>query len=148
MSSPEDGAEKAYRSDNRRYVNSAEVAATNLRCWTPVPKQLVDGRDRRQLTRLCKYITRPPIAQDRLKQHADGRIELTLKNVWRDGTRALLFEPHDLLSRLVAAVPPPRFHLLRHFGLLSSHSKHRAEVVPKTVPAADQNSPPPAAGDL
>ncbi|RLB56567.1 MAG: hypothetical protein DRI90_18615 [Deltaproteobacteria bacterium] len=32
------------------------------------------------------------------------------------------FEPHDFLTRLVAAVPPLRFHLLRDFGVLSSHS--------------------------
>ncbi|MSP24308.1 MAG: hypothetical protein EXR75_03915 [Myxococcales bacterium] len=42
-----------------------------------------------------------------------------------------MFEPHDLLTRLVAAVPPPNFHLLRYFGVLSSHSALRAEVVPK-----------------
>ncbi len=28
--------------------------------------QLVDGRDRGRVERLCKYITRPPVAQDRL----------------------------------------------------------------------------------
>jgi hypothetical protein len=37
---------------------------------------------------------------------------------WRDGTRALLFEPLDLLTRLVAAIAPPRFRLLRYFGVL------------------------------
>ena len=50
----------------------------------------------------------------------DGRIELTLKSISRDGTRALVFEPHDVLARLVAAVPPPGFNMLRYFGLLSS----------------------------
>jgi hypothetical protein len=28
-------------------------------------KQVVDGRERRQLERLCRYITRPPVAQQR-----------------------------------------------------------------------------------
>ncbi|MDX2051820.1 MAG: transposase [Polyangiaceae bacterium] len=40
-------------------------------------KQRVDGRDRRQLERLCRYITRPPVAQDRLEERSDGRFELT-----------------------------------------------------------------------
>jgi len=84
----------------------------------------------KQLERLCKYVTRPPVAQERLEERADGRLELTLKNVWKDGTRALIFEPHDLLTGLVAAVPPPKFHLLRYFGVLSSHSALRAEVFP------------------
>ena len=92
-------------------------------------------------------ITRPPVAQERLEERADGRLELTLKNVWKDGTRALVFEPHDLLTRLVAAVPPPNFHLLRYFGVLSSHSALRAEVVPKPPKDPGQRRPPPCQGD-
>jgi hypothetical protein len=48
-----------------------------------VPKQSVDGRDRRQLERLCRYVTRPPVPQDRLEGLADGRLELRLKHPWR-----------------------------------------------------------------
>jgi hypothetical protein len=65
-------------------------------------KQRVDGRDRAQIERLCRYITRPPLSQERLTRRADGRLELELKKVWRDGTRALVLEPFDLLTRLVA----------------------------------------------
>ena len=61
--------------------------------------------------------------------------------------RALLLEPHDLLLRLVAAVPPPRSHLLRYFGVLSSHAALRPEVVPAPPADPDQSRPPPAAGD-
>ena len=85
---------------------AAEVCGVNV-----YAQQVVDGRDRPQLERLCRYITRPPVAQGSLALRQDGRIELTLKSTWRDGTRAMVFEPHDLLTRLVAAVPPPRFHL-------------------------------------
>ncbi len=120
----------------------AEVRGVNVHA-----KQLVDGRDRKQLERLCRYITRPPLSQDRVELRPDGRIELTLKSVWRDGTRAVVFEPRDFLVRLIAAIPPPKFHLLRYFGILSSHSALRAEVVP--VPAHDPTlrRPPPAEGD-
>ena len=60
---------------------------------------------------------------------------MTLKAPWKDGTCALLFEPHDLLARLVAAIAPPRFHMFRYFGALSSHSKLRTEVAdnPKAI---------------
>ncbi len=68
----------------------AEVRGVNVHA-----KQLVDGRDRKQLERLCRYITRPPFSQDRLELRPDGRVELTLKSVWRDGTRAVVFQPHD-----------------------------------------------------
>jgi hypothetical protein len=67
--------------------------------------------------------------------------------VWRDGTRALLLDPHDLIARLVAAVPPPRSHMLRYFGVLSSHSSRRALVVPKPPVDASADQPPPARGD-
>ncbi|MBK7583087.1 MAG: transposase [Myxococcales bacterium] len=96
------------------------------------------------MERLAKYITRPPIAQDRLERRQDGRLELIFKKVWRDGTRALVLEPHDLIARLVAAVPPPRFHMLRYFGVLSSHSSRRALVVPKPPVDAACHKPPPA----
>jgi len=94
-----------------------------------------------------RYITRPPIAQDRLERREDGRLELIFKKAWRDGTRALLLEPHDLIARLVAAVPPPRSHMLRYFGVLSSHSSRRALVVPKPPVDASADKPPPARGD-
>lgn len=79
-------------------------------------KQLVDGRDRAQLERLARYVLRLPLSQERLEWSADGRLQLTLKNVWKDGTRALLLEPHDLLARLCAAIPPPGFHLTTYWG--------------------------------
>jgi len=74
----------------------AEVRGVNLHA-----RQCVDGRDRRQLERLCRYITRPP----------------------------------------------PRFHLVRYFGVLSSHSKFRSEVVPKPPQDSAAFKPPPASGD-
>jgi hypothetical protein len=44
-------------------------------------------------------------------------------------------------------VPPPRFHTLRYFGVLSSHSSRRALVVPCAPPDPTSTKPPPAAGD-
>ena len=87
------------------------------------------------------------MAQDRLEQRPDGRLELVLKSVWKDGTRAILLEPEDLVVRLIAAIPPPRFHLLRYFGVLSSHSSLRAEVVPPRAADPAASKPLPAAGD-
>ncbi len=110
-------------------------------------KQSVDGRDRRQLERLCRYVTRPPVAQDRLARLPDGSLELRLKHPWKDGTRAVVLEPDDLLVRLVASVPPPRWHLLRYFGVISSHSRLRSEVVPHSPADPSATAPPPAPGD-
>jgi hypothetical protein len=39
------------------------------------------------------------------------------------------FEPLELIDRLAALVPPPRFHTVRYHGVLASRSKYRAQVV-------------------
>jgi hypothetical protein len=121
---------------------AAEVLGINLHAL-----QLVDGRDRKQLARLCRYILRPPVSQERLSRRPDGLLELTLKKVWKDGTRALVLTPDDLLVRLCAAVPPPRMHLLRYFGVLSSHSSKRREVTPEPEVAPGKFRVEPTTGD-
>ena len=87
-------------------------------------KQLVDGRDRAQLERLCRYVLHPPLSQERLGWREDGRLLLTLKHVWNHGTLALTLESHDLPVRLCAAIPPPWFNRTRYFG--SSNPLRRA----------------------
>jgi Putative transposase/Transposase zinc-binding domain len=120
----------------------AEVRGINIHA-----KQLVDGRDRKQLERLCRYITRPPLAQERLTELPDGRYRLELKSAWKDGTRAVTYEPMQMIARLVAAIPPPRSHMIRYFGVLSSHANARSEVVPKPPEDQGRFHPLPAAGD-
>ena len=53
------------------------------------------------------------------------------KKPWRDGTHAVVLEPLDLIGRLSAIVPPPRWHLIRYHGLFAGNASERAEVVPK-----------------
>jgi hypothetical protein len=61
---------------------------------------------------------RPPLANDRLEQRADGRYVLRLKSRWRDGTTHLLFEPIELMARLAAQVPKPRANVVLYAGVL------------------------------
>jgi hypothetical protein len=121
---------------------AAEVRGINL-----YGRQWVHGHDRAQLERLCRYITRPPIAQDRLSHHPDETLFLEFKKAWKDASRGLILTPEDLLVRLCAAVPPPRFHTVRYFGVLSSHSSYRARVVPGGSEDTTAHRPPPASGD-
>jgi hypothetical protein len=58
-----------------------------------------------------------------------------------------VFEPADIIPRLVAAVPPPRWHLLGYFGVLSSHSSRRRLVVPQPPADSTTKKPAPARGD-
>jgi putative transposase len=49
----------------------------------------VAARDDAGLERLCRYVVRPPLAQERLRLRDDGRVQLDLKTPWHDGTRVL-----------------------------------------------------------
>jgi len=70
------------------------------------------------------------VASERLSELTDGHLLYELRHRWRDGTTHVAFEPLELIDRLAALVPPPRFHTVRYHGVLASRSKHRAEVVP------------------
>jgi Putative transposase/Transposase zinc-binding domain len=61
----------------------AHLAGFDLHANVAVP-----ASDRARLEQLCRYLLRPAVAQDRLRLVGDGRIVLTLKTAWADGTRA------------------------------------------------------------
>jgi len=117
----------------------AVVHGVNIHASAAVP-----ARDRRRLERLCRYAARPPLAQERLSQRADGRVRVELKRPWADGTTAVVLSPEDFIARLCAAVPPPRLQLLRFHAVLAAHSSLRSLVVPKSPPQPAQDSTPEA----
>ncbi len=86
--------------------------------------------EREKLERLCRYVSRPPVAIDRLALTASGHVRYTLKTPYRDGTTHIVLAPLDLMARLAALVPPPRMHLTRFHGVFAPHSKLRAAVTP------------------
>jgi hypothetical protein len=106
-----------------------EVRGVNVHAGTAI-----DGRDRKRLERLCRYIARPAISQERLTLLPDGRLHYAMKKTFRDGTCELVFAPLSFIGRLVALIPAPRFHVLRYAGVLGPDAKLRHQVVP-AVPA-------------
>ena len=89
----------------------------------------VGANDRAGLERLCRYVLRPPFAQERLRLRSDGRVALELKTAWHDGTRELVFEPLEFLERLAAMTPRPETNLLICHGLLAPRARWRERVV-------------------
>ncbi len=62
-----------------------------------------------------------------------------------DGSTHLLLTPLQLVRKLAALVPPPRFNLTRFHGVFAPNSKLRATVVPTPPPAPlPAQSPAPA----
>jgi len=109
----------------------AHVAGFDLHANVDAP-----AADRTRLEQLCRYLLRPAVAQDRLRLLDDGRIVLTLKTAWADGTRQLVFEPLELLEKLTALIPQPRINLVLYHGVLAPHSSWRARVVAYGAPEA------------
>jgi hypothetical protein len=111
----------------------------------------IAASEREKLERLCRYISRPPVATGRLALSASGHVRYALKTPYRDGTTHIVLEPLDLMARLAALVPPPRMHLTRYHGVFAPRSKLRAAVTPahrgigapqRTGPVTDSVQPP------
>jgi hypothetical protein len=90
----------------------------------------IQPHQREKLERLCRYVSRPPIAVERLALTSSGQVRYQLKTAYRDGTTHIVLDPLDLMARLAALVPPPRMHLRRFHGVFAPHSKLRAAVTP------------------
>ncbi len=93
----------------------------------------------RNFERLCRYITGPAIANERLKRNRTGQVVLQLKSPYRDGTTHIVMSPLEFMQRLAALVPHPRLHLIRFHGVLAPHAKLRPQIVPSapvSVPEA------------
>ena len=112
---------------------------------------------RKELEHLCRYITRPAIANERLKRNRAGQVVLQLKSAFKDGTTHIVMSPLEFMQRLAALVPRPRLHLIpfdrlragRFHGVLAPNAKLRREIVPSppehaTAPACDHAHGAPA----
>ena len=98
----------------------------------------VGANDREGLEHLCRYLARPPIAIDRLQELPDGRLALSFKQAWRDGTTQIVFAPKELIEKLIPLIPRPRSHLVRYHGIFGPAAKDRDKVVLRSAPPAPE----------
>ena len=96
----------------------------------------IKSERRKELEQLIGYVTRPPLSEKRLALLPSGEVEITLKNPYADGTKAIVLTPMGLLSKLSAIIPPAWAHLTRYGGILAPAAKDRAAVVPSPKEAA------------
>jgi hypothetical protein len=88
------------------------------------------AHQRARLENLCRYMLRPPLAVERLERLASGRLAYRMKTPWRDGTTHVTLSDAELIEKLAALTPAPRFHLVRYFGILASAAKQRPSIAP------------------
>jgi hypothetical protein len=95
-----------------RSSNLDEIKRT---LWQSVTLAAVrwDADQRKELEHLCRYITHPAIANERLKRNRAGQVVLQLKSAFNDGTPHIVMSPLEFMQRLAALVPRPRLHLIR-----------------------------------
>ena len=80
--------------------------------------------------RICRYVSRSAVANERLSLTSQGKVRYALKGAYRDGTTHVIFEPLDFLSRLAAPVPKPKVNLIRFHGVFAPNRRLRAQIVP------------------
>jgi len=107
-------------------------------------KILVEAHERERLEHLCRYVTRPPLATERLSLAPDGKVVYRLRRHWRDGTAAIAFDPLTFIERLAALVPRPRCHQLTYHGVLAPAAPWRDLVVPRGRAATPGTTPHPS----
>jgi hypothetical protein len=130
------GGEPPERGACRQGPRQAHLDGFDLHADVRVPPN-----DRARLEHLCRYLLRPPLAQDRLHLRTDGRVVVTLKRAWRDGTTRLVFEPLEFLAKLAALTPRPEINLLLYHGVLAPHARWRPQVVRYGRAAAEVAAP-------
>ena len=108
----------------------------------------VRADQRERLERLCRYVLRPPVAQDALELTGDGKVLLRLRRPWRDGTRAICFEPVEFLEKLSVLVPRPRTNLLIYHGAFAPRGRGRSEFGIETDAAASGSVNNPGGADV
>jgi Putative transposase/Transposase zinc-binding domain len=136
--------------ERRERVPVALVAAPGVQVKAPLSvvelgfslhaATVVGAGDRAGREGLCKYVLRPPVAQERVELLPDGLVRLHLKRQFSDGTVAVDLDPLSLLCRLASSVPPPKMHLVRYAGVLAAAHKWRPRVVPPRPDSDDTAS--------
>ena len=101
-----------------------------------------EAHDRDSLERLCRYIARPALSNERLSVNDRAQIVYRLKHAFRDGATHVVLDPIDFITRLAALIPRPRAHLTRYHGVFAPNFKHRRRIVPN--PAHQSAREPPA----
>ncbi|MEO6081292.1 MAG: transposase [Steroidobacteraceae bacterium] len=113
----------------------------------------IQPHQREKLERLCRYVSRPPIAVERLALTSLGQVRYPLKTAYHDGTTHIVLDALDLMARLSALVPPSQMHLTRLHGVFAPHSKAQSSsdrrievwVAKGSAPISQPTSPSPRA---
>jgi hypothetical protein len=117
-------------------AGGGELGAARGRCharWDGFDldaSHVVPAGARARLERLCRYVLRPAVVNERLHLCHDGQVLWRLPRPGGMARHALRFDPCEFLGRLAVLVPRPRVNLLFYHGVLGARSAWRRAIVP------------------
>ena len=103
---------------------------------------MANAHQRDKLERLCRYISRPAVAEKRLSLLPNGQVRYELKTPYRNGTTHVIFEALDFIAKLAALIPKPRVNLTRFHGVFAPNSQYRVQVTPAKRGKRNKSSSP------
>jgi hypothetical protein len=148
-----DDAEEGRVEDQKAEAGHPRPLAAHSNGFSVHAGVRIEGHDREGLRRLCRYVMRPPFAEDRFERlpgpgsgsgsGSGGQVSYRLRRPRRDGTTHLALTPLELLEKLAALVPKHRDHDVHYQGVLAPNARWRGEVVAGTpcAEAAERTGP-------
>lgn len=110
-------------------------------------QQRVDAGDLPGIERLARYITRAPIALERLEPAEKGGVRIATPPDPRTGATCVRLDPLDWIHAITSQIPDRGQHLVRYCGWYSSRSRgarrSRSALPPPTVQSAATPGQPP-----
>jgi alpha-ketoglutarate-dependent taurine dioxygenase len=88
--------------DEQHYGQLAQINGFSLHAGV-----FADSHQTDKLERLCRYISRPALSEQRLSLTDSGKVRYQLKTPYQDGTTHVFFTPLDFIGMLAALVVPP-----------------------------------------
>ena len=99
----------------------------------------IKANRRDKLEKLVRYTARGAFSHKRLTKDKNGDLLYELKTKWNNGTTHIKLSPMELMEKLAALVPLPRFNLFRYSGVFAPNSKLRKHIIPNAL-VADPSS--------
>ncbi len=112
-----------------RVEETAKRLVANVDGFSLQAARHLHENDRAGLEFLLRYVLRPPLSLERMRELPNGKILVGFKRPLASGTAAIELAPMTLMRRLASIVPPPGSHDTSYFGVFAAHSAWRKRLV-------------------
>jgi len=86
-------------------------------------RHLILNTEPARLAHMARYMARPPVAADRVRVAANGRVLLDVPPDPKTGDTVLVLDPMEWLRRLTNQIPDAGSHLVRYYGAYANRCR-------------------------